>query len=236
MSQVVVIIPIYKKTPSENDLISLERTQRVLSTHYPICFVCPDDLDVSVYKVLIPSATYTRFPKVYFQNISGYNCLLTSPFFYKDFLKYKYVFICQTDVYVFKNELLQWCEEGFDYLGSPWLIAPPQIKEKILFDFNRYVVGKVGNGGCSLRKTKIFYRLSFLTKLIFSIFPKNEDFIWCFLIPKIYPFLRFPTAEEALPFAFELLPSESYERLGRLPFAVHAWEKYEPEFWKKFIS
>ncbi len=232
---VIIVIPIYKKTPSENDVISLRQTNRVLGNHYPIAFVCPDDLEVSGYEKLIPKASFIRLQATHFQGISAYNRLLTSPFFYKIFKKYKYILICQTDVYVFKNELKEWCEKGFDYIGSPWLIPPPQVKEKVFFDLNKYVVGKVGNGGFSLRKTNTFYRLSFFTSLIYKIFPKNEDFIWCFLIPKIYPLMRFPTADEALPFAFELLPSECYEKLGHLPFAVHAWEKYEPDFWKEFV-
>jgi Protein of unknown function (DUF5672) len=235
MQEVVVIIPIYKVMPNLSEKRSILRTKKILGS-FPVVFIYPDKLDISNYENLFPEAAFQALEKKYFENISGYNRMLLSPSFYTLFKKYKYLLICQTDVYVFENKLLEWCSHGFDYIGSPWVVAPPKVKEKVVFDLNRWAVGKVGNGGFSLRKVNVFYRLSFITQWIFRIFPKNEDFIWCVLMPKIYPFLRFPSQEKALHFAFELEPSVSYQKIGQLPFAVHAWEKYEPEFWEPFLE
>ncbi len=235
MQEVVVVIPIYKEIPNESEKRSILKTKKILGT-FPTIFIYPEKLDISRYEIIFPEATFQALEQKHFENISAYNRLLLSPLFYRLFKKYKYLLICQTDVYVFENKLLEWCSYGFDYVGSPWTIAPPKIKQKVFFDLSSLMLGKVGNGGFSLRKVSIFYSLSFITQFIFKIFPKNEDFIWCILVPKIYPFLRFPSAEKALHFAFELEPSVSYQKIGQLPFAVHAWEKYEPEFWKPFLD
>ena len=235
MEKVVVVIPIYKAMPDESEKRSILRTKKILGD-FPTVFVHPSSLDIEPYKMLFPEAIFTPLENKHFTGINSYNRLLLSPMFYNLFKKYKYLLVCQTDAYVFENKLNEWCDADFDYVGSPWTIAPPQVKKTVFFDLNPWAVGKVGNGGFSLRKVSIFYKLSFLTQWIFKIFPKNEDFIWCVLVPKIYPFLRFPSIEKALYFAFELEPSATYKRLGKLPFAVHAWEKYEPEFWEQFIE
>lgn len=235
MEKVVVVIPIYKVTPDLSEKRSILRTKKILS-EFPTVFIYPKKLDILPYKNLFPEAIFQPLEDAYFTSIKDYNRLLLSPSFYYLFKKYKYLLICQTDVYVFENKLLEWCERDFDYVGSPWTIAPPQTKDKVIFDLNSWAIGKVGNGGFSLRRVSIFYRLSFITKWIFKIFPKNEDFIWCVFMPKIYPFLRFPSVKQALHFAFELEPSASYKKIGKLPFAVHAWEKYEPEFWEQFME
>lgn len=40
----------------------------------------------------------------------------------------------------------------------------------------------------------------------------------------------------ALKFAFESVPGYCYEQNNNtLPFGCHAWEKYDPEFWEKYI-
>jgi len=42
---------------------------------------------------------------------------------------------------------------------------------------------------------------------------------------------------EALGFAFENVPEELYKlNNDQLPFGCHAYEKYSPEFWAKFIE
>lgn len=43
--------------------------------------------------------------------------------------------------------------------------------------------------------------------------------------------------EIALKFSFETTPKQLYKRNNeQLPFGCHAWEKYDPEFWKPFIQ
>jgi hypothetical protein len=60
--------------------------------------------------------------------------------------------IYQLDAWVFKDDLMKWCNKGYDYIGAPWFE-----------DFGSYEKGKklwrVGNGGFSLRKIKYFCKV-----------------------------------------------------------------------------
>ena len=80
-----------------------------------------------------------------------YNCLLTDPTFYEQFLPHEYVLIFQTDTLLFPQSPFK-IEEflGYDYIGALWnwyLISDPKG------------VGRGGNGGLSLRKTSTMIRV-----------------------------------------------------------------------------
>jgi hypothetical protein len=63
-------------------------------------------------------------------------------------------------------------------------------------------------------------------------FPRNEDLFWAMEAPKFDPSFRVASAEEALPFAFEMSPRWCYEQNGfNLPFGCHAWARYDRDFW-----
>jgi hypothetical protein len=56
---------------------------------------------------------------------------------------------------------------------------------------------------------------------------------------RVYPFrflLNLPDWKEALAFSIEQNPQTGYKILGKLPFGCHAWERYEPNFWKGIIA
>ena len=64
----------------------------------------------------------------------------------------------------------------------------------------------------------------------------NEDGFWAFFAPTYNPIFRIPDTETALRFSFEINPRLCFEQVGgRLPFGCHAWEKHDPEFWRRFI-
>ena len=66
---------------------------------------------------------------------------------------------------------------------------------------------------------------------------ENEDFYWCRYIGELFSDYKIAPIEEAIRFSFELQPSYLYQLNNwNLPFGCHAWEKYEPEFWEKFIN
>jgi hypothetical protein len=63
-------------------------------------------------------------------------------------------------------------------------------------------------------------------------YPRNEDLFWSLEAPKFDPTFRVPSAEEALPFAFEMAPRWCFQKNGsRLPFGCHAWARYDRDFW-----
>jgi len=68
-------------------------------------------------------------------------------------------------------------------------------------------------------------------------FPFYEDSFWSIEAPKFDWSFRVPTAQEALPFAFEVDPRWCYETNNRkLPFGCHAWAKYDKEFWMEVLK
>jgi hypothetical protein len=155
-----IVIPIYKKTPSETELISLRQCLKILSK-YQIIFVACKELDCSVYvkicKEYNAAFSFEYFPYYYSFGLYGYNALLLTKKFYLRFQKYQYMLIYQLDAYVFRDELEYWCDQDYDYIGAPF-VSVNSIVEVPQFG-NRYNVA-VGNGGFCLRKIDTFIRLS----------------------------------------------------------------------------
>lgn len=180
--------------------------------------------------------------------------------FYEQFSEYEYMLIHQADAYIFKPELAYWCSLGYDYIGAPWYrenkLKSDNMKrwkmKYIPFIYSaskrihkRYwlMIDEVGNGGFSLRKISTFIdvlnnvpqkKLDQYLRIESNTY--NEDAFWSMDASKYVPSYKKPRFEEALRFSIEMAPSECYEILGRkLPFGCHAFNKFEPDFWKQFI-
>jgi hypothetical protein len=240
-SATAVLIPVYRPRPTASERFSIARTAAVLAGH-PLLLVAPESLDVSPYLSIFPELRTVRFPDPYFRGIPGYNRLLLAPFFYEKFSAYEYVLICQTDVYVFRDDLNDWMQKNYDYIGAPWIETPPSTKRWSPFNFSRLMTGQVGNGGFSLRKVSSHLanarRWACWVNLISGEYHTklHEDFFWSLLVPRFDQSFRIPPLREALGFAFEYQPAKCFALHGdQLPFAVHAWEKYDPAFWAAHI-
>ena len=231
MEKVAVVIPIYQTQLNPEEIISLEQCLRVLG-EYPIRFVGPQSLNIEFLKTWIKEIEIIRFEDKYFKSPKTYNKLLTSPFFYEAFSNFEYILIHQLDAYVFEDQLLEWCAKGFDYIGAPKL-----RKHHLSNTFSCQPV--LLNGGLSLRKVRPILRYIKIYHLFFREWLANEDAMFSFAQRRVYPFrflLKLPTWQEALTFAIEQNPETSMRILGRLPFGCHAWERYNPKFWEKYIS
>lgn len=151
--EICIIIPIYKIELNSFEIQSVNQCIKILSD-YSIHFACPNGLNIDFYKEnFLKIENFTFFDKDYFKDIAGYNRLMLSVGFYRTFNKYKYMLIHQTDCYVFRDELLDWSERGYDYIGGIWFedfIGNPYKDAKVWY---------AGNGGFSLRKTKSMIRL-----------------------------------------------------------------------------
>jgi Protein of unknown function (DUF5672) len=234
-NNIAILIPIYKTEISTSELISLKQCKKILG-EFPIVFIHPKDLELKNYTDVITKYESYSFDNKYFNNIKGYSQLMLSPFFYKSFLSFQYILIYQLDAFVFKNDLEFWANKNYDYIGAPWLSKPPLTNGKPFFDLTPWFVNKVGNGGLSLRKVKSHYRNTIFFRPLLLYFVKNEDMFWGLFIDWLNPFFKKPKVAEALFFAFEMNPRKSFELTNnQLPFGVHAWEKYDKEFWKKWI-
>jgi len=277
MEKCVIIVPVYKKFDNleKNEITSFNQVLHILGNH-PVCLVAPFDLESTDYEKQANSASVKiqveRFDNHFFTSTKGYNKLLVNDEFYNRFKNYNYMLIYQLDAYVFRDELLHWCEKGYDYIGAPWFEGYTIATHDSTF------VG-VGNGGFSLRNIqksiKILKKITYLKSLrdfydgcgfskilsfarfinlclfrfskqarskgfyiYYSTTPEefNEDDYWSVIVPQIYDYKVAPL-EDATKFSFEVIPEKLYhDNKNQLPFGCHAWEKYEPEFWKQFIK
>lgn len=257
-----VIIPIYRKNPDKDDLISISQGFTVFKD-YEITFVHPLSLDISAYQSF-ENAKFLGFDDLYFKNIEGYNLLMMSSIFYESFHK-KYILIYQTDAFVFRNELNYWAQKDFDYIGAPWLRSKEKIPFfKFLWDKAIYhtkcainykgngkwqkdktlTYNEVGNGGLSLRKREKFIEVIHKLNNVIDIYlkPENKSIFYAedvfFSIEPKRNGLNFstPNYKEACLFAIENKQEKALNfNAGQLPFGCHRWNK-EKDFWRKYFA
>jgi hypothetical protein len=234
-----VVIPLYKRIPSQEEINSLRQCIKVLNEH-PIILVAPDRLSLDEYVAEYTPENVFRFHPDYFFSLKNYSRLLKESEFYKKFLSYDYILIYQLDCYVFRDELLYWCNKGYAYIGSPWLNYDflKETKNPFRFiPFIQYFLAKVGNGGFSLRNVALHHMLAQKYGWLSHRININEDLYWCNIVARLSKEYRIPAWREALDFAFEDEPARAYKKCGnKLPFGCHAWKRYDESFWRKFIK
>ncbi len=253
MKEVSVIIPIYKAELSAYEQDALAQIYKILEVR-PLVVVQPEGLDLTPLVQQFPLLQTECFPKSFFQGIRGYNQLMLSTTFYERFTDSKYILIAQLDTFIFRDELSQWCQKDYDYIGAPWLQKPvyrlPIVKQWMQAlrcwkawrgkpDKQR-LYNKVGNGGLSLRKVASHLKAikEKQARIDFYLAQKHshhyyEDVFWATEID----FFHYPSAMEALRFSFDKYPTYCYKLTGgELPFGCHAWFKRKmKDFWLPII-
>ena len=260
---VAVIIPIYKSNLTSYEEISLNRTIKIF-VNRDIVIITFFELDHFCNQISKRHANINIvfFHKKYFDSIRGYNRLLMSKNFYEAFLSFKYVLICQLDVYVFEDKLDFWINKGFCNVGAPLFNGYNTLSH------NFKSIGN--NGGFCLRKTRScldilsnvkhrYYSISTLIKieshflwrlyrilrdgLLFNYNVKplypiiNEDIFWSSIVPIENDCFLVPKSEESMLFSYDVNPKFLYEKSnGILPMAIHAWWKYDKTFVEKLIK
>ena len=259
-----VVIPMYTLELSAFEHISLQQCFNVLKAH-DIFFAIPAHLNDAFKNfeyVASQRAGIVTFEDAFFENIDGYNRLLKYPGFYRSFSDYEFMLIHQLDAFVFRDELIAWCEKGYDHIGAPLF----EGHEKATATGS--LVGQ-GNGGFCLKNIKacdqvvsqfkkLRFKRSFETDApnlliktlryfkhqvlyIYSGYPLqpiiNEDLFWAEVVPENFPQFKVPLPQEAIKFSFEVNPATLFMwNNNELPFGCHAWWKYDLVFWRKYIN
>lgn len=259
MNSVKVVIPLYKINLNESESLSLRQSVQVLKDH-PFTIVCPEHLNLSEAELFFKNVQFEvkRFPSHFFKDIEGYNRLMLSEAFYNQFSNVKYILICQTDVFVINDQLNDWCSQGFDYIGAPWIGTPRTFWNKSLTGMSNFFkkgLGKeakrydhlfrVGNGGFSLRNVeKHRYIVSKYKNLIEEYLkvkgPENyhvEDVFFSLKVPILEPDFNIPDWKVALKFCMDRKPKLAMKyNHNELPFAIHGFDKPKvKDFWNKII-
>lgn len=212
-SLVVVVIPIYKQAITVDERTSLVRCLEILGNH-DLMLVAPQGLDLSNYLTAKPNLKVSRFPANYFEGISGYNKLLKSADFYKRFLRYEFMLIYQLDCYVFRDELLDWCYKGFDYVGAPWFEGFQPHNGKGFWS--------VGNGGFSLRKVRSALNVLLAWK-VFKLPPIDRN-----------EFARLTTPRKIRHLGGRFLRGIGWRNNSR--YMIKRFNKYEDIFWSQYAQ
>ena len=153
--QVAVVVPLSnRKELLPEEQISLRHLEHYLG-RYDKYMVAPNSLDLHY-----PGFAFKRFSESYFGSVKAHSRLMLSPAFYEEFSDYKYILTYHLDALVFSDQLLQWCETDFDFVGAPRLANSdrPHV---------------VGNGGFALRKVE-----SFLKVLNSKEYAVDPDLYW----------------------------------------------------------
>jgi Protein of unknown function (DUF5672) len=170
----------------------------------------------------------------------GYNPLMLSRGLYEQIAArgHTHVLIYQDDAIVFRNELLEWCDAGIDYIGAPHAREAVGHLSRELDDLGVFAVGG-GNGGLSLRNVDACLRVldgmpEWLNeRSYYRHVAMNEDVFWSFKAPEIDPTFRVATLEQSLAFSWEAQPALCYLlNRWKLPMGAHGYERYDPEFWE----
>ena len=260
-NSVAVVIPFYRETLTEYEKISLTQCGRVLG-EYPIIAIKPQKITLPDINGYIKPANILSFDNEYFNGVAGYNRLMLSPVFYREFFSFEFILIYQLDAFVFKNELKHWCSLGLDYIGAPWIrrthhtrlikTVKANLQRNYFIKYNilskglpsgRQFENKVGNGGFSLRRVRVFHDTSIaMSQTIASYLEKgnihqyNEDAFWSIEVNRQTEMLKIATLAQGLKFAFESYPERAYLLNKQcLPFGCHAWNLYL-NYWRPIFK
>ena len=265
--EVVIIVPLYNKNMTEKEEYSFFRMVDVFNDR-DICIVCPESINGYAKELsnTHEHISISLFSDTNFKGVLEYNRLLMSLEFYQRFINYKYMLICQLDVYVFKDELNYWIDKDFDNIGAPifeFVDSKPTLKMR----------KKGNNGGFCLRKITTcisvlssiknrYYKIATILKvkdvenslfwnlfrlirdgLIFNYNIKylrpiiNEDIFWSIIVPLENHSFKVCDPKESMYFSFDSNPRLLYEKCNyKIPMAIHAWWKYDIDFVKSLIN
>ncbi|MBN1689051.1 MAG: hypothetical protein JW893_08130 [Candidatus Omnitrophica bacterium] len=135
---------IYRYPLSPEEEISLRHLKHFLGSYD--CFVImPETIswEPEGFRII-------REPEKYFRGLRSYNQRMRTRKFYRYFRNYEYILVYQLDCLVFQDQLPQWCQKGYDYIGAPWVADNSGLRNPCEM---------VGNGGFSLRKVESFLRV-----------------------------------------------------------------------------
>jgi hypothetical protein len=174
MPSVAVIVPVYREWLEPEEECAVRHLRRYLA-RYDCYQLSPRGLALRL-EGLRPRL----YEESWFRSTASYSKLCLSRMFYEDFADYDYMLIYQLDCLVFRDELSEWCERGYDYLGAPLF----QAKDDPRAGFSGGC-----NGGLSLRKVRSFLavlnsrryldeRGSFVADLVRQPFPEAHCLSW----------------------------------------------------------
>jgi hypothetical protein len=237
-SAIAIVLPIYRPRLDDDVLATVDRAIAVLQ-HGDWHLVAPMSLETSFYEKRYSNAI-VRFPDACLDSPGNYSRLLLTDEFYATFAQYEYMLVIQDDVYVLRDDLAYWQTRRFDYIGAPW---PMGLEYALSMSLKPGIHGHtftayVGNGGFSLRRIPACRQLlaEFAEEAAwFRKHDQPEDMFFA-IFGQFSQQFTLPSLRVAAAFAWEeRLPRMHALCEGRLPMAIHAYGKHDPEFFARTI-
>lgn len=220
---VAIVIPVYYSEFSYLEKISFNQNMDILKK-YDKYFVIPESLNVG-NDIKQKNVRVIKVNDKYMKDLDSYSQMLCSSYFYNMFIKYDYILIAQLDSFIFKDEVIEFCKLGYDYIGAPW---PGRVR---VYTDNNVKLLSVGNGGLSLRKVRS--HIDLLERGVKRKEGMPEDVFWASQNSKSY---KVAPEEVARKFSLEAKAEQYYRKNGNiLPMGCHAWWKVSCDFWYKII-
>lgn len=242
-----VLIPIYQREPTVLERISLDQTLRVLGKH-PITFQAPIGLDVAWYENYCKGRAAVFFEHFKCESKDEFRRLMINPDFYKRFGNFEYLLICHLDAFVFRDQLLEFCQLGYDYIGA--YIYNPMWQQAAGSRWRRLTGSAApeyfGNGGFSLRRVEAFHRITRRFKPYIDLYLWTRKLRHARFLDDIFIALHLPRLSRK----FSIAPASVAQKFGAayedwpedqlpftklepstLPFGIHGWIKYKQEYW-----
>jgi hypothetical protein len=160
--RVAIMVPVPTPELSADDHVSMRHLRKHLDHHDKFLLVPKGSgIRMDGFKVM-------ELDRRHFGSAANHNRMLYRTDFWEKFADYEYVLMYHLDALVFSDQLLDWCDKGLDYIGSPFLICndAPWVR-----------VERCGNGGFAL------YRVPSVLKVLWNRYlaePSKyyEDHCW----------------------------------------------------------
>lgn len=249
LKKCIIIVPVYREVPNELEQLSLKQLNTVIQNDNDICLVHPDWVNIDEYKSLLPDCIVSdkEYDNKYFKDTMTYSQLCLSYDFYNDYSDYEYMFVYQTDCWIFKNELEKFCDMKYDYIGPPIY-----SKYSLWPSFKTGNRPLVGNGGLSLRRIEKMKELTNPEGYIYNKVGKEnyekfnvEDVVICDVFSHLV-YMNIPGYKLAETFGFDFFPENTNVNeliKQRQPMAAHrvfmliaAWKNFIPEMSDEHIA
>ena len=238
LPSLAIVLPIYRPRLEVEKLAAVDRAVAILR-HGDWYLIAPQSLDTSFYEQRY-GKPIVRFPDACLDSVGNYSRLLLTDEFYAAFARYEYMLIIQDDVYVLRDDLPHWLSRRYDYIGAPW----PDGHDVELSMSPRPAIhgcavrGYVGNGGFSLRRIAACRHL--LTEFWEEVTRWSEkgsaEDMFFGMFGQFSQQFVLPNMRVAAAFAWEASLPRMYALCeGQLPMAIHAYSKWDAEFFMDTI-
>lgn len=188
----------------------------------------------------------------FYKLFSNYNFMLTyetDAYVFSDewskanVFKYDYIGAPWFEKYGESGKFKNGGNSGFSMRNITACLKVLEIRKDLKIKWNKmnelklpsFVKSLIFTGRIAFNSSLNLFADNYYYSRFFSEDPISEDIFWSTVVPKVFPF-KTASSQDAVRFSFEKNPALLYKMNNdTLPLGCHAWAKYDPGFWNRFI-